>query len=146
MQLDNQTLLQFNKVNANNRIYIKDEFTRTRTKGSSNSNAEHIEYTLLEKLNGSVLYGQIDFPDNFNISLTHASHVIRNIRIEGDLLLGDITILDTWKGTELTAIIESIPDSIVFRPRSTGTVNERRQVVNLNVITFDAINKSEDSF
>ena len=126
-------LIRFDKLNKNKRIYSKDEFLKIKIDDNA------IEYTELEKLNSKAFYGQYNYRnDDEIIHEYNATHKITNFRIEDDWLLGDVTILNK----SLLPIL----DNIVFRPRSYGAIGEDFNVIDLDIIGFDAISKNLDCF
>jgi hypothetical protein len=127
-------LLRFNVENLNHRIYTREEV------------CPHLEY-LNERAKSNQLYGQIGYPENFELSLTKASHKIEKIYVDGDYLMADIEILDTKEGNLLKDMMKEFgEDSIVFRTRSAGVINEQKIVVLKEIITVDAVNTDTDAF
>ena len=150
------TLLYFNKLNLNNRIYKK----------------ENID---LEKINEMIengFYGELGYPEEVSFDFTHLnniSHKIEKVYIKNNELKAHINILDTNKGiivknliNESLTIFEKIEIKIsqffgkrinieffnipfVFRPRCIGTVKNNIIFVD-KIISFDIIDKSTDSF
>ena len=167
MKLENQVLLKFDVENKNGRIYRKSEFTRIRNEKSPSGDL--YEWTLIEDLNGyhwcrqylwaekhvsdkrtrvdkpGLLLGEIGYPEDFEVSLSRVSHSIKNVRIEEDLLIGDIEILNTSSGNNLKKMIEEGLE-IVFRPRAVGVINENKEVTVDKLLAFDAIPATTDSF
>jgi hypothetical protein len=128
-----QKLIKFGVMNGNGRLYLKYSFTDIKL------DDDGLEITELERLNCKVLYGQYGHPDgDIVIHKYNATHSINNIRIDGEWLIGDITIINDS--------IIPILDKLVFRPRSYGTVDENGTVKDLEIISFDAILISEDKF
>lgn len=161
MKLINKTLITFNQPTKGGTIYLESEFTRIR-EWSRQANGSYSSGTLLEKLNSIAwfhqkvrkkdeyleplqidlipLYGELGHPEGFDTSTKNISHTIKNIKIEDNKLIGDITILDTNTGKQLKNIIEELgQDSVIFRPRSAGKINDNKEISNLIVFTFDAV-------
>jgi len=88
------------------------------------------------------VYGEIGHPDVFDTSLSRASHVIKDLKICGDEVIGTIETLSTYHGKELRDNF----DSYVFRSRGAGYVDEDNCVILEKIFTFDAIPVSEDSW
>jgi len=124
-------LLRFDVMNLNNRVYTKEEVM------------PHIE-KLKGKINKyGVVYGELGFPENFDVSLSRASHAIKDLYIEGDFLMGKIQIIKTKYGDELLKNF----DSMVFRSRGTGFKDMDSNIVRLRkIFTFDAILEDTDAF
>jgi hypothetical protein len=158
------TLIYFDKLNLNNRIYKRE-------------NINLIE--LINSVNRGQMYGEFNHPDNYDISLSNVSHFIKEIYVKENKLIGNIIIVDTQKGKLAQQIFKdnvkikntvnlSFIDKIkiyrnlkfgkniidldildtpfVFRPRSSGIVNENNEVIIDKIFTFDLINQEEDSF
>jgi len=126
-------LIRFGVMNNQKRLYQKSELTNIKL------NEDGVEFTELDKLNSKVFYGQFGHPDNDTIIHKYnATHSIKNFKIEGDWLIGDVTVLNPS--------IIPILDKIVFRSRAYGELTENGVVVGLDIIGFDAILKSEDTF
>lgn len=118
-------LLEFDVKTSNDRIYKK----------------ETVE-PLLDKLNSQALYGELDHGDGPVLDFENASHIVRNIRISKNYLLGDIEILPTKNGELLRSDFENR----IFRSRAIGSVDERQNVHLDCIYSFDAIEKEHDSF
>lgn len=121
--LKNQILIPLNVKNKNGRIYTDSELKDIK-------DSYYGEYNHIAKTS--------------EISINEISHMISNIRIENNNLIGDITILKTSKGDLLNALI-NLDVKIVFRPRSIGDV-VNGYVKNLKIISFDAVELKNDSF
>jgi hypothetical protein len=141
------TLIYFNKENLNGRTYSKDWFNEMTVmygyETSSKEKMTNLE-SLSRKANEGFLCGEFGYPDSFDVSLSNVSHTIKNIRIEKDELVGDITILDTPKGKVLKSFIEAGCE-MVFRPRSTGILEDGYVKIK-QIFTFDAISSKDDEF
>jgi hypothetical protein len=131
MKLIKQPLIYGNVKNVNGRIYtqeaidtIKNQYSGVVSKGRALGELGHPEY-------------------NFG-TLHNVSHSIEAIYQDGDVLYGDIKILDTPQGAELRNLYDA--GEIVFRPRSAATVNKDGTVDILQIYSFDAIYKSHDAW
>lgn len=116
-------LMQFNEINTNGRIYSR----------------ENID-TCLEELNNKInsigcLYGELGHPTNLDISLSRVSHSIKNLRIENDALIGDVTLLDTPYGRICNALDENFSISV----RGVGKIDEDGTIIIEKIISFDII-------
>jgi hypothetical protein len=117
-------LIRLNHLNKNGRIYTPESLEKFLGKGK--------EY-----------YGEIGFPQNAMVDLGRVSHKIHDLRIEEDILVGEVEILSTPNGE----ILKSMLSEVVFRPRGMGNVNEQsKQVENFQLLSFDAIPKDQDAF
>ncbi len=132
-QVLTRKLIKLDIINKNHRLYSKSEFTTIKL------NEDGLEYTELDRLNEKIFYGQFRHPDHGDvIHKYNATHSISNFKIIEDWLEGDITILNS----SLLPIL----NNLIFAPRSFGEVNDRSVVINLEIIGFDALPKSESSF
>jgi hypothetical protein len=125
-----RTLIVLGKKNLNGRTYLDDD----------NLHEAISEYNdRAERFGG---FGEIGYPQTFDISLSRASHGVKNVRVEGNKVVGEISVLNTKPGEELQKVLENTE----FRPRSTGTVNSEGEVLIERIFAFDAIAKEDDSF
>lgn len=92
---------------------------------------------IVDQNNDKLVYGQLGFPDGGSIDLTTVSHVVRNLRIETDWLVGDVEILGTPAGKTLTTMIDELP--IRFRMAGYGKVNEDSSVTNFIIHSICAV-------
>ena len=122
-------LLKFDVLNLNDRIYTKKE-------------VEPCLISLKEKIRDGVLFGELGYPENYDVCLREASHKILDLYIEDDYLIGVIETLNNSNGLVLKEII----DTVVFRPSSIGTVNEDKYIKLEKILTFNAINSETDAF
>jgi hypothetical protein len=128
------TLIKLNQVNRNGRIYTDNENLRSCIEEYNNN---------INKLpNNLPNYGEFGYPSNFEISFKNVSHVINDVRIEGDEVVADIKILNTPNGKILNEDI----NNIVFRPRCIGKVDDNGYVHVQKLISFDAIFSDDDAF
>ena len=118
-------LIHFGYQNKNGRIYTKKNID-------------------LNYLNNKTIFGEIDHPNSFDVSLSKVSHSIDNFRVEGCVLYGDIKILSTQNGHILEPLVDN--KMIVFRPRGSGQINHFGIISNYKVYAFDAIDILQDSF
>jgi len=158
MNKENEVLIVFDVLNKNDRIYKIEEFTRLR-EWDKKPDGTIYEGTLLEKLNRVMwsrksgenerrkldmppLFGELGYPEKFEVSLGNVSHEVKNIKIVENTLRGDVNILTTPNGVILSQNV----DAYVFRPRSTGKVNTDKTVSIEQLFSFDAVLKTTDSF
>lgn len=80
------------------------------------------------------IYGELGVPEGTSVNLNKVSHTVDNLRIEGDLLVGDITILHTPQGEQLSKILSAC----VFRPTGTGVIRNGI-VTDYHLISIDAV-------
>jgi hypothetical protein len=80
--------------NGNGRYYSKDLWEREIDK-------------YMDVVNENRATGELDHPESTIINLKNVSHIIREIRWEGDKVIGKIEILPTTSGNILKALIEN---------------------------------------
>lgn len=86
--------LQSNLKNRNGRMYPKDIMEK-----------EVKRYTK-EYIDKNRAYGELGHPDSPTINLDRVSHMIKNLRVEGDNYIGKAKILDTPYGKIVKALID----------------------------------------
>jgi len=93
--------------------------------------------------------GELDHPSDGRTALQRASHVITDLRLEGDRVIGEAEILNTSKGRDLKAILEAgVPVGISSRGYgSTKTDGKGKDVVqeDYKLVTFDFVAEPADS-
>lgn len=127
--LDVPLIISSRKKNLNGRIYSKKLL-------------KDILPDLKKRAEDRKLLGEFGYGETSNILLTNVSHIIHNLRIEEKTLFGDVEILSTDKGQELSKDVKKF----VFRPRGFGFVDEKGNINSYELISFDAIPEEEDSF
>lgn len=98
-------------LNQNGRIYPKGVLER-----------EVMNYQKLIKENRAL--GECDHPDTSVVELKNVSHVVREAYMEGDIVYGQIEILDTPAGKIIQNLIES---GITLGISSRGVGSTKRQ-------------------
>ena len=87
----------------------------------------------MAKRNGKMFWtGNCDHPDSAVVSLVNVSHVVREARMEGDIVYGTIEILNTPKGKLIKSLIED-GVTLGISSRGVGSV----QNVNGNAVVQD---------
>lgn len=92
--------------------------------------------------------GELDHPTDGRTALQRASHVITDLRLEGDLVMGEAEILDTAKGRDLKAILEAgVPVGI--SSRGFGSTKPNREGIeevqeDYKLVTFDFVAEPAD--
>ena len=113
--------------NKNNRIYTEQEYV------------PQIE-SLQEKIKSSKLLGELDHPQQFDISLKNVSHVIEEVRYDSESkrVMGKIKLLDTDAGRQAKALVDSgIP--LHISSRAAGEVSEGGKVKIKQLFTYDLV-------
>lgn len=128
--LKDVVILKINYLNKNDRVYDMDSVTKI------------IEDFNTFQSNSITVFGELGSPTSFEISLSNVSHKLDSLRVFGNYLLGDITIIDTPTGNILSENLSSY----VFRTRSAGTLGEGNKVIVSQFYTVDAIPIKNDPY
>jgi hypothetical protein len=118
---------EIDKLNRNNRIYTEDEYL------------PQVE-ALQSKINSSKLLGELDHPQNFDISLKNVSHIIEELRYDkaNKQILGKIRLLDTDAGRQAKALVDAgVP--LHISSRAAGTVESNGKVKIKQLFTYDLV-------
>lgn len=118
---------EIDKLNRNNRIYTEDEYL------------PQVE-NLQAKIKSSKLLGELDHPQNFDISLKNVSHIIEELRYDKDKkqILGKIRLLDTDAGKQAKALVDAgVP--LHISSRAAGTVESNGKVKIKQLFTYDLV-------
>jgi hypothetical protein len=118
---------EIDKLNRNNRIYTEDEYL------------PQVE-ALQSKINSSKLLGELDHPQNFDISLKNVSHIIEELRYDkaSKQILGKIRLLDTDAGRQAKALVDAgVP--LHISSRAAGTVESNGKVKIKQLFTYDLV-------
>lgn len=113
--------------NKNNRIYDADEYV------------PQIE-ALQEKIKTGKLLGELDHPQNFDISLKNVSHSIEELYYDNDTkqVRGKIRLLNTTAGREAKALVDAgIP--LHISSRAAGMVESNGHVKIKRLFTYDLV-------
>lgn len=136
-QLNNQVLLTIDTPTRTGHIY-----SRELAESIAKQGAERVE--LLGRPLFAPLTERGDAWDANNIYLRDVSHIARNVRIEGDQLLADITLLETGPGNALAAVIAAdVP--IAFAPSGVGVLQPGGKIASrgYDLLTIDAVSGEE---
>ena len=118
---------EIDSKNKNNRIYTEDEYV------------PQIE-ALQNKIKSSKLLGELDHPQQFDISLKNVSHVIEELFYDGDSkqVRGRIRLLDTDAGRQAKALVDAgVP--LQISSRAAGTVESNGKVKIKQLFTYDLV-------
>jgi len=113
--------------NKNNRVYDEDEYI------------PQIE-ALQEKIKGGKLLGELDHPQNFDISLKNVSHIIEELSYDkaSKQVRGKIRLLNTTAGREAKALVDDgIP--LHISSRAAGMVESDGHVKIKKLFTYDLV-------
>ena len=118
---------ELDKKNRNNRIYTAEEYL------------PQIE-ALQDKIKASKLLGELDHPQNFDVSLKNVSHIIEEITYdkENKQIKGRIRLLDTDAGRQAKALVDAgVP--LQISSRAAGAVESNGQVKIKQLFTYDLV-------
>ena len=113
--------------NKNNRIYTEDEYV------------PQIQQ-LQDKIKSSKLLGELDHPQQFDISLKNVSHIIEELFYDKDnkQVKGKIRLLDTDAGRQAKALVDAgVP--LQISSRAAGAVESNGKVKIKQLFTYDLV-------
>ena len=113
--------------NKNNRIYTEDEYV------------PQIQ-ALQDKIKSSKLLGELDHPQQFDISLKSVSHIIEELYYdkESKHVKGKIRLLDTDAGRQAKALVDAgVP--LQISSRAAGAVESNGKVKIKQLFTYDLV-------
>jgi hypothetical protein len=113
--------------NKNNRIYTEDEYV------------PQIQQ-LQEKIKSSKLLGELDHPQQFDVSLKNVSHIIEELFYdkESKHVKGKIRLLDTDAGRQAKALVDAgVP--LQISSRAAGAVESNGKVKIKQLFTYDLV-------
>lgn len=135
-------------------VYVRGEFGRA---DKPTANKRLYPHSLWESQIGRLspqlkdrkVLGELDHPSDGRTSLQRVSHVLTDLRLEGDLVVGEALILDTAKGRDLRAMLEAgVPVGVSSRGYgSTKSDGKGVEVVqeDFKLVTFDFVAEPADS-
>ncbi|CAB4218405.1 Peptidase U9, T4 prohead protease [uncultured Caudovirales phage] len=121
------TAAVFGVMNENNRIYEKEEYL------------PHLTY-LNEKIKQRRLFGELDHPQKFDVSLANVSHVIEGLTYDEptNSVKIRLRLLDTPCGRIAKTLVEA-GCTISISSRAAGNVDKDGKVKLAKVFTYDAV-------
>ncbi len=118
--------MQAEMKNRNGRVYPLKELT-TAVEGAQKTIKEH-----------GGIFGELDHPQTLTINLDRISHVITEMRMEGNNALGKAKILGTPMGLIAKELVNS-DVKIGVSSRGAGAVSESGGVTDFNFVTVDLV-------
>jgi len=121
------TAAVFGVKNNNNRIYEKEEYL------------PHLSY-LQEKINKGQLFGELDHPQSFDVSLKNVSHVVEGLSYDegSNSVKIKLRILNTPAGQIAKTLVES-GCTISCSSRAAGQVMNEGKVKLHKIFTYDLV-------
>ena len=118
---------EIDSKNKNNRIYTEDEYV------------PQIQQ-LQDKIKSSKLLGELDHPQQFDVSLKNVSHIIEELYYDKDNkhVKGKIRLLDTDAGRQAKALVDAgVP--LQISSRAAGAVESNGKVKIKQLFTYDLV-------
>jgi hypothetical protein len=129
---DNDIILEgtaavFGVMNENNRVYEKQEYL------------PHLEY-LKKKIEERRLFGELDHPQKFDVSLANVSHVVEGLTYDegSNSVKIRLRLLDTPCGKIAKTLVEAGCTTAVSS-RAAGNVSENGKVKLHKIFTYDLV-------
>jgi hypothetical protein len=121
------TAAVFGVMNENNRVYEKQEYL------------PHLEY-LNKKIQERRLFGELDHPQKFDVSLANVSHVIESLAYDegSNSVKIKLRLLDTPSGKIAKTLVEAGCTTSVSS-RAAGNVSESGKVKLHKIFTYDLV-------
>lgn len=119
-------MMQAEKVNGNSRRYGLKEM------------AQAVESAASQIKAGTSILGELNHPDNLSINLANVSHMITEMRMDGNNAVGKMKILNTPSGNIVKGLIEG-GVRLGVSSRGTGNVNESGNVSDFSLVTIDVV-------
>lgn len=119
----------FDVRNQNNRVYPRDLYEKALT-------------DLMPKVKTRQCLGECDHPLDYDeVRLSNVSHLITDLRVEGNKVYGEVELLNTPAGKVVQALVEAgVP--IGISSRAVGDViteGDQERVQDLSLITYDLV-------
>jgi len=122
----NGIFMQGNIKNRNGRVYPMNEI----------QSAVNLGMQRIKETNG--IFGELDHPQTLSINLDRISHVITDLRVEGNNAIGKAKLLNTPMGNIAKTLAES-GVMLGVSSRGAGQVNEDGGVTGFNFVTVDIV-------
>ena len=122
----NGVFMQANKQNGNGRIYTNEEMRREVDKINSKIKQ------------GKSVLGECDHPGKLEVSMKNASHVIQELKMDGETVYGKAKVLKTPSGQIVEGLMKS-GVQVGVSSRGSGQVLEDGTVKDFNLITVDVV-------
>lgn len=121
-------MMQSECVNGNGRKYPLDEITRA------------VDNAMKRIKEGHSIPGELNHPDVLSINLDRVSHLITEIRMDGNNAVGKMKLLNTPCGKVAQELING-GMRLGVSSRGTGNVNEAAIVSDFNFVTVDIVSQ-----
>jgi hypothetical protein len=113
--------------NRNGRIYQLEEMTNAVKQVQENIK------------NNQIFWGELDHSNSLQISSDRVSHMVTELRMEGNKVFGKAKILDTPCGKIAKVLIKESGSRMGVSSRGSGSVDESGVVSNFSLISVDIV-------
>jgi len=93
---------------------------------------------IINKSKNGLLLGELGHQQNNQVMLTNISHIVKNIQLYQDGIVGDIQILDTQNGKILKELVNN-GFKINYSVRYNGNVDSNGKIIDAKILSFDAM-------
>lgn len=124
----NGIMMQAELVNGNGRSYPLSEISKAVDEASKRIAA------------GNPIMGELNHPDVLSINLDRVSHIITEVRMDGNNAMGKMKLLNTPTGMIAKGLIEG-GARLGVSSRGTGNVNESGKVADFAFVTVDIVSQ-----
>lgn len=93
---------------------------------------------IINKSKNGLLLGELGHQQNNQVMLTNISHIVKNIQLYQDGIVGDIQILDTQNGKILKKLVNN-GFKINYSVRYNGNVDSNGKIIDAKILSFDAM-------
>jgi hypothetical protein len=119
--------MESNVRNRNNRIYQLDEMTN-----AVNQVQENIK-------NNLIFWGELEHPNSLHVSSDRVSHMVTELRMEGNRAFGKAKILDTPCGKIAKVLIKESGSRMGVSSRGAGQVDSEGVVSGFQLVAIDLV-------
>lgn len=119
-------MMQSNIKNQNGRVYPFEEISKA---------VAAVQQKIAE---GNYVCGELNHPDNLSIDLKNVSHIITELKMDGDNAVGKCKILNTPMGNIAKGLLDG-GVRLGVSSRGTGNVTNEGAVSDFNFVTIDIV-------
>jgi len=124
----NGIMMQSELKNGNGRVYPLAEISRA------------VDEAAKRIAEGNPIMGELNHPDVLSINLDRVSHIITEVRMDGNNAIGKMKLLNTPTGQIARGLIEG-GARLGVSSRGTGNVNESGAVSDFAFVTVDIVSQ-----
>ena len=119
-------MAQMNMVNGNGRIYPDEVLVPA------------VENYVKQRVERNIAMGELDHPETLTVSARNASHLITDLRIEGDNVIGKAKFLTNSVGMDAKALYES-GVALTVSTRGGGRAHKKKGIQYMDLFVLTAI-------